>query len=142
MQIELTSPHANPAAQLDFAPAGANQAAKSAQGRANGSLFKNTFLVLSISYSGSGPHRQITPAIRNGGLTVAAAAPMVAIRYPPRRFGMHKVFADRRLCADFQLTGESMKLPFRLGGIAVAAVALGIGLVGCGSETKGEVTTS
>lgn len=35
-----------------------------------------------------------------------------------------------------------MKLPFRLGGIAVAAVALGIGLVGCGSETKGEATTS
>jgi hypothetical protein len=55
---------------------------------------------------------------------------------------MHKMFADRRLCADFQLTGESMKLPFRLGGIAVAAVALGIGLVGCGSETKGEATSS
>lgn len=35
-----------------------------------------------------------------------------------------------------------MRLPFRLGGIAVAAVALGIGLVGCGSETKGEATTS
>jgi hypothetical protein len=43
---------------------------------------------------------------------------------------------------DFQSTGDPMTRSLRAGVIAIAAIAIGIGLSGCGSDTKSEPSTS
>src|SRR3954454_21961131 len=52
------------------------------------------------------------------------------------------MFADRRLRRRFQSTGDPMSRSIRAGVVAVAAIALGIGLAGCGSDTKSRPSTS
>jgi hypothetical protein len=66
----------------------------------------------------------------------------IANRYPPLRFRLRRVFADRRLGPDFQRTGDQVRKPIAAGGVAIAIVALGVALVGCGSDTKTQSSTS
>ena len=53
---------------------------------------------------------------------------------------MRPVFADRRLRARFQIDRRPNDKSVRAGVIAIAAIAIGIGLAGCGSDTKSEPT--
>src|SRR4029079_3528070 len=44
--------------------------------------------------------------------------------------------ADRRLRRNSRTTGDPMTMSVRAGVIAIAAVAVGLSLAGCGSDTK------